>query len=62
MSKLSEQTTVQARVLADAQEIGWSLVTKAEILAVLRSIPTRTTLHLKRSLLESVISEVESNS
>jgi hypothetical protein len=62
MSKLSEQTTVQARVLADAQEIGWSLVTKGEILAVLRSIPTRTTLHLKRSLLESVISEVESNS
>jgi predicted nucleic acid-binding protein len=36
--------------------------TKGEILAALRSIPTRSTLHLKRSLLESVISEVESNS
>lgn len=33
--------------------------TKEEVLAVLRSIPTRSTLHLKRSLLESVISEVE---
>lgn len=36
--------------------------TKEEILAVLRSVPTRSTLHLKRSLLESVISEVEINS
>jgi predicted nucleic acid-binding protein len=36
--------------------------TKEEILAVLRSIPTRSTLHLKRSLLESVISEVEISS
>lgn len=36
--------------------------TKGEILAVLRSIPTRSTLHLKRSLLESVISDVEGSS
>ena len=36
--------------------------TKTEILAALRSIPTRSSLHLKRSLLESVISEVESSS
>ena len=36
--------------------------TKEEILAALRSIPTRSTLHLKRSLLESVISEVEGSS
>lgn len=33
--------------------------TKGEILAMLRSIPDRSTTHLKRSLLESVISEVE---
>lgn len=33
--------------------------TKEEVLEVLRSIPNRSTLHLKRSLLESVISEVE---
>jgi predicted nucleic acid-binding protein len=32
---------------------------KEEILAVLQSIPSRSTLHLKRSLLENVISEVE---
>ena len=36
--------------------------TKEEILAALRSIPSRSSLHLKRSLLESVILEVESNS
>jgi predicted nucleic acid-binding protein len=36
--------------------------TKEEILAVLKSIPSRSTLHLKRSLLETVISEVERNS
>ena len=36
--------------------------TKGEILATLRSIPTRSSLHLKRRLLESVISEVESSS
>ncbi len=36
--------------------------TKGEILAVLRSIPSRSTLHLKSSLLESVISEVEGGS
>ena len=53
---------MQAWILAYAQKIGWSLVTKGEILAALRSIPTRSTLHLKRSLLESVISEVASNS
>jgi len=36
--------------------------TKGEALAILRSIPARSTLHLKRSLLESVISEVEGSS
>ena len=35
--------------------------TKEEVLEVLRSIPDRSTLHLKRSLLESVISEVGGN-
>ena len=30
MSKLSEQKTVQARILAYAQEIGWSLVSREE--------------------------------
>ncbi len=34
--------------------------TRDEILAVLKSLPSRSTLHLKRSLLEAVISEVES--
>ena len=34
--------------------------TKSEVLAVLRALPTRSTLHLKRSLLHSVIQEVES--
>ena len=34
--------------------------TKGEILEVLRSIPDRSTLHLKRSLLDAVISEVDS--
>ena len=33
--------------------------TKLEILAVLRLLPTQSTLHLKRSLLNSVIEEVE---
>jgi predicted nucleic acid-binding protein len=33
--------------------------TKPEILALLRMLPTRSTLHLKRSLLNSVIEEVE---
>ncbi len=33
--------------------------TKEEILAVLRSLPRRSTLHMKSSLLQSVISEVE---
>ena len=33
--------------------------TKLEILAVLRLLPTQSTLHLKRSLLTSVIEEVE---
>lgn len=33
--------------------------TKAQILTVLQSLPTLSTLHLKRSLLEAVISEVE---
>jgi predicted nucleic acid-binding protein len=33
--------------------------TKLEILAVLRMLPTQSTLHLKRSLLNSVIEEVE---
>lgn len=36
--------------------------TKNEVLTLLRSIPTRSTLHLKRSLLETVISEVERSS
>ncbi len=36
--------------------------TKDEVLEVLRSLPTRSTLHLKRSLLETVISEVERGS
>jgi predicted nucleic acid-binding protein len=36
--------------------------TKEEILALLKSIPTRSTLHLKRSLLAAVISEVECSS
>lgn len=38
------------------------LRTKEEVLAVLRSIPSRSSLHLKRSLLVTVISEVESSS
>jgi predicted nucleic acid-binding protein len=33
--------------------------TKEEVLQVLKSIPSRSTLHLKPSLLEKVISEVE---
>lgn len=33
--------------------------TKTEILTILRAIPTKTTLHLKRSLLDAVINEVE---
>jgi len=33
--------------------------TKLEILALLKMLPTRSTLHLKRSLLNSVIEEVE---
>lgn len=36
--------------------------TKEEILALLRSIPIRSSLHLKRSLLDHVISDVESSS
>jgi len=36
--------------------------TKNEILAVLRSLPRRSTLHIKRSLLETVISQVEGRS
>ncbi len=36
--------------------------TKEEVIQVLRSLPTRSTLHLKRSLLETVISEVERGS
>lgn len=36
--------------------------TKEEILEVLKSLPSRSTLHLKRSLLEAVISEVEGSS
>ena len=36
--------------------------TKSDILAVLRTLPTRSTLHLKRSLLNAVIQEVESQS
>lgn len=35
--------------------------TSREILAVLRSFPARSTLHLKRSLLDAVIREVESH-
>lgn len=35
---------------------------KEEILEILKSIPRRSTLHLKRSLLETVISEVEDSS
>ena len=34
--------------------------TKPEILAVLRALPAQSTLHLKRSLLDAVIHEVES--
>jgi predicted nucleic acid-binding protein len=34
--------------------------TKPEILALLRALPTKSTLHLKRSLLDAVIHEVES--
>ena len=34
--------------------------TKPEILAVLRALPAKSTLHLKRSLLDAVIREVES--
>lgn len=34
--------------------------TKPEILAVLRALPAQSTLHLKRSLLDAVIQEVES--
>lgn len=33
--------------------------TKEEVLALLRSLPAKSTLHLKRALLDSVISEVE---
>lgn len=36
--------------------------TKDEVLALLRALPTRSTLHLKRSLLNAVISEVERSS
>ena len=36
--------------------------TKEEVLELLQSIPTRSTLHLKRSLLAAVISEVEGES
>lgn len=35
--------------------------TKDEVLEVLRSLPSRSTLHIKRSLLETVISQVESS-
>ena len=35
--------------------------TKPEVLAVLRALPAQSTLHLKRSLLDAVIHEVESN-
>jgi predicted nucleic acid-binding protein len=35
--------------------------TKPEILAVLRALPVQSTLHLKRSLLDAVIHEVESH-
>ena len=34
--------------------------TKSDVLALLRILPTQSTLHLKRSLLEAVIHEVES--
>ena len=34
--------------------------TKPEILAVLRALPARSTLHLKRSLLDAVVHEVAS--
>lgn len=33
--------------------------TRAEVVAILQSIPSRSTLHLKRSLLDQVISEVQ---
>ena len=33
--------------------------TKTEILTILRAIPTQTTLYLKRSLLDAIINEVE---
>jgi predicted nucleic acid-binding protein len=33
--------------------------TKTEILAVLQALPTQSTLHLKRSLLEAVIHQVD---
>ena len=36
--------------------------TKDEIFVILKSIPSRSTVHLKRSLLETVISEVEGSS
>lgn len=36
--------------------------TKEEVLSVLRSLPERSTLHLKRSLLDQVISAVEGDS
>lgn len=36
--------------------------TKDEVLAVLESLPMRSTLHIKRSLLETVISQMESSS
>lgn len=36
--------------------------TKEEVLSVLRSLPERTTLHMKRSLLDQVISMVECDS
>lgn len=36
--------------------------TKTEILAVLRALPAQSTLHLKRSLLDAVIHELESQS
>lgn len=37
------------------------LRSREEVLAVLRDIPSRSNLHLKRSLLEAVIQEVERN-
>ena len=36
-----------------------NLRTKPQILALLRSLPASSTLHLKRSLLDTVIREVE---